>query len=196
MRTCLIALMVGVPAGAASAQIFGTVTVTANGATGVTVAPGTPVSIGVRIAYDTQAIQIAGIQGRVRVDGDAGVGSNFVFNLGSGPLINTGMFQGGSRVGMDVASGPPLFFGINPLWAASPADMLSYDLTLTEPGEYTVKWELPVTAPNLRLYYTTTSASFQKGFTVTESATITVTPAPGALAAVGVAGLLGSRRRR
>lgn len=194
MKKALALVAVAGLAGLASAQTA-TVTTTANGGNAVSVAPGTAVNLAVAVTY-TGGVQLAGLQGGVKVAGDAGTGSNFAFNLGAGPLINTGSFTGGSRLGMDVASGPPLFFGINPLWANQPVNMLSYQVTINDPGVYQVIWQSPATAPNARIYTSATSASFAEAQTTYVGATITVTPAPASLALVGLGGLVAGRRRR
>lgn len=183
--------------GATASGQLGSITVLVDGTEKVVVAPGASVRLDVVASY-SGGIQLAGVRGGVRVAGDAGTPSNFVFHLGSGPLINTGAFAGGSRLGMDVASGPPLFFGLNPLWIDPPVDVLSYDLTLETPGVYEVVWEAPASGfpfsvygpgPNPVVLYAPPALSLQ-------GATITVTPAPtSACVLAGILARLGSRRR-
>ena len=195
MKKALALAVVAGLAGVASAQTA-TVTTTANGGAAASINPGESVTIAVNVGW-SGGVQLAGLQGGTKVAGDAGSGSNFAFNLGSGPLINTGAFTGGSRLGMDVASGPPAFFGVNPLWSApNPLNMMSYTLTISDPGVYQVIWQSPATAPSARLYENAGSISFLEAQTTYIGATITVVPAPASLALVGLGGLVAGRRRR
>lgn len=194
-RTLGVALFLAGAVGPVLAQ-GAFVRVTADGGSSAVVAPGTPVQIEVQPGY-LIGLQVATVTGSVRVEGDAGVGSNFAFNLGAGPLIHTGSFVGGSRVGIDVGSGPPPFFGINPLWSNQPIRMMRYDLTISDPGTYQVTWEPPPTGPVMSVWLPGgVLASYTPQEVQIDGATITVTPAPGAAAVFLGVLALGPERRR
>lgn len=194
MRNFCATVFMGIVAMAAHAQTA-TLNITAGGGSLATVAPGTPVRIAFNVTY-TGSVQLGYVRGAVRVQGDAGTGGNFAFHIGGGPLINTGSFQGGSRVGIDAASGPPIFFGINPLWANQPVQVMSYDLALDTPGTYQAIWEPPTGEPGVGLYLSSV-ALYQPPMQVFyNGATITVTPAPASVCGLAVIALLSGRRRR
>lgn len=193
-RSATLLAIVALPTLAVPARaITATVSVLADDHHNLTVQPGQPVAIDVIVTFD--ALQLANIQGDLRVTGDAGTPSNFRFNLGAGPLIHTGSFVGGSRTGIDIASGPPLFFGVTVGWN-NPSYPLSYTLTFDQPGTYDIAWQAPPTAPNVRVYASFATASFVEAQTTYLGATITVLPAPASLAAVALAAFASSTRRR
>lgn len=182
----------------ALAQPTATVTITANGQSAVTVEPGEPVAINMRITY-AGGVTLALIQGDARLAPSAGAGSAFEFHLGTGPLIaSTGAFVGGSRLGIDAMQGPMVFFEWpDPRWTFQPVNVLSYQVTFApeEAGTYSIAWQGSASNPNIRVYTSAISAIQTPAQTTSIPATITVTPAPASLALLALAPLATRRRR-
>ncbi len=172
-----------------------TVTTTANGGAAAIVAPGTTVTIAVRIAHDQ--FSVAGLQGGTIVLGNAGTGGNFATTIPGLPTVNMGSFNGGSRTGVDFAFTPPGFIGATtPPSGSNPMPVFTDDITGLVAGVYTINWVSPGTAPNVRLYASIGSFSFVEAASTYVGAVITVTPAPGSLALIGLGDLVAGRRRR
>jgi hypothetical protein len=199
MKKALALVAVAGIAGVASAQ-SATMTVTANGSNAVNVNPGDSVTINAELSW-TGAVQFAGVKGAIRVDGNAGAGSNFTSDFPAGLQVLYGAFNGGSREGLDFAVTPALFTGgqiIPPSGNSAGVTIGNYTLDTTgmAAGTYNVGWAGDTAAPNVRLYLTTTSPGFVEAQSTFVGATITVVPAPASLALVGLGGLVAGRRRR
>ncbi|MEZ6232668.1 MAG: hypothetical protein R3B68_00620 [Phycisphaerales bacterium] len=198
MKKALALVAIAGLAGVAAAQPAATVVTSVNGGASATVAPGATISVASVVSW-TGGVQFAGIQGGPTVQGNAGAGSNFTSAFTAGTLVNLGSFNGGSRTGMDIAVTPAVFTGgfiVPPSGNSSGINLAAYDLVINDPGTYTINWVAPGSAPNVRIFVTTSTPAFTEANTTYRGATITVTPAPASLALVGLGGLVAGRRRR
>lgn len=179
--------------GLAHAQATATVTTTVAGGPAITVEPGTPVRIAVRIAHDQ--FSVAGVYGGTIVTDNAGIASNFSTTIPSLPTVNFGSFVGGSRVGASIEF-VPLWTGPTPPSGTNPMPVWDYDLTLANPGTYQVNWVSPSATPYVRLYSSVGAFNFTEAQTTYIGATITVLPAPTSLAPLALTATIAPRRRR
>jgi len=180
---------------AATAHPLATVTTTVDGAASMTVQPGQPVAIAVRISHN--AFHFAGIAGGTKVTDNAGLASNFSTTIPALPTVNFGAFVGGSRVGAEIVAMPPGFIGaVTPPFMFNPMPVWTYSLRLDDPGVYTINWVPTAQMPNVRLYQAISSFTSVEAQTTYTGATITVLPAPASLTLLALSPITTRRRRR
>lgn len=203
MKKAFAIVVVAGTAGIASAQLIqASITTTANGGATAVIAPGGTVHIMSRVSWfpgGGNTTQFAGAQGGIIVTGNAGSGANFISEFATGPLVNLGAFIGGSRTGMVFGVTPAFFTGgfmIPPSGNHTGITLGEYDLTLPNPGVYTVNWVASAAVPNVRIFPSVSSPAFVEASSTYILAEITVIPSPASLALVGLGGLVATRRRR
>ncbi len=125
-----------------------------------------------------------------------GAASGFTSTIPLLPTVFFGSFSGGSRVGADIANPPPGFSMPFPPFASHPMPVWQYNITLSDPGIFSIIWVSPASAPNVRVYATVGSFNFTEAQTTYVGATITVTPTPSTITIIASCGVLARRGRR
>jgi len=221
MRTITPTTVGSVGAGMLSSLACGQtalVRTTANGGASAAIQTGESVTIEVNVLHDRYLV--AGLAGGSFITGSAGTTSGFQTPLTYGPTIVLGWFEGGSRVGADIAlvpdgfmMGPPYPSNLSPMpvwrceivglepgeyavgWHA-PRPPPPMNVTLTQPGVFDVVWVPTASSPNVPLYASISSFSFTEAQTTYIGARITVTPGVSTACAVMVGRVGGVWRRR